>query len=84
MELGWPEETLNLPKATFYFWVTIPLRYTSCETFATEVLETSGVVLLPGTAFGKNDEGYVRLSLVNTDEEMKEVITRLKADGFTY
>jgi LL-diaminopimelate aminotransferase len=84
LELGWPEETLNLPKATFYFWVPIPPRYTSCETFATEVLETSGVVLVPGTAFGKNGEGYVRLSLVNPDEEMKEVIQRLKTDGFTY
>jgi len=84
LELGWPEETLNLPKATFYFWVPIPPRYTSCETFATEVLETSGVVLVPGTAFGKYGEGFVRLSLVNPDEEMKEVIGRLKTDGFTY
>ncbi|MFN8615313.1 MAG: aminotransferase class I/II-fold pyridoxal phosphate-dependent enzyme [Vampirovibrionales bacterium] len=84
MDLGWPEDTLNLPKATFYFWVPIPPRYTSCETFATELLETSGVVVVPGTAFGKFGEGFIRLSLVNPDEELHQVVERMKTDGFTY
>jgi len=83
-ELGWPMEEILLPKATFYFWIPIPPRYNSCETFATELLEKSGIVVVPGTAFGKHGEGYIRLSLVNPDEELFEVLRRMHEDGFTF
>jgi LL-diaminopimelate aminotransferase len=82
--LGWPIEQLNPPKATFYLWLPIPRNYTSCEKFAEDVLEKAGVVLVPGTAFGKTGEGFVRLSLVNPKHELEEVINRLEKDGFLY
>jgi LL-diaminopimelate aminotransferase len=82
--LGWPVEHLNPPKATFYLWLPIPRNYTSCEKFAEDVLEKSGVVLVPGTAFGKTGEGFVRLSLVTPKHEMEEVINRMEQDGFLY
>lgn len=82
--LGWPVETLNPPKATFYLWLPIPRNYDSCEKFASDVLEKSGVVLVPGTAFGKTGEGFVRLSLVTPKHEMEEVINRMEQDGFLY
>lgn len=82
--LGWPIDELNPPKATFYLWLPIPRNYTSCEKFASDVLEKSGVVLVPGTAFGKTGEGFVRLSLVNPKHELEEVITRMEQDGFLY
>ncbi len=83
-KLGWPTEALNVPKATFYFWIPIPPRFDNCDSFATQLLETSGIVVVPGTAFGPNGEGYVRLSLVNPREELQEVLDRMTADGFTY
>lgn len=82
--LGWPIEELNPPKATFYLWLPIPRNYTSCEKFSSDVLEKSGVVLVPGTAFGKTGEGFVRLSLVNPKHELEEVIRRMEEDGFLY
>lgn len=82
--LGWPIEELNPPKATFYLWLPIPRNYTSCEKFASDVLEKSGVVLVPGTAFGKTGEGFVRLSVVNPKHELEEVANRLEQDGFLY
>ena len=82
--LGWPIEKLNPPKATFYLWLPIPRNYTSCEKFASDVLEQAGVVLVPGTAFGKTGEGFVRLSLVNPKEELEAVITRFEQKGFVY
>jgi LL-diaminopimelate aminotransferase len=82
--LGWPIEQLNPPKATFYLWLPIPRNYTSCEKFSEDVLEKSGVVLVPGTAFGKTGEGFVRLSLVTPKHELEEVITRMEQDGFLY
>ena len=83
-KLGWPMDELNMPRATFYFWLPIPRNYSSCEQFADEVLVKSGVVLVPGTAFGKCGEGFVRLSLVNPREELQEVLDRLDTDGFHY
>jgi LL-diaminopimelate aminotransferase len=82
--LGWPVEQMNPPKATFYLWLPIPRNYSSCEKFAEDVLEKSGVVLVPGTAFGKTGEGFVRLSLVNPKHELEAVISRFEQDGFLY
>jgi LL-diaminopimelate aminotransferase len=83
-DLGWPMDEISIPKATFYFWIPIPPRYKSCTDFATEMLEKSGIVVVPGTAFGGHGEGYVRLSLVNPREELTTVLARMKEDGFTY
>lgn len=83
-ELGWPMEDIKLPRSTFYFWVPIPPRYKTSEAFANDMLEKSGIVIVPGTAFGKHGEGYTRLSLVNPDEQLYEVLDRMKQDGFTF
>ena len=83
-ELGWDIDNLSIPKATFYLWLPIPPRYKLSEEFTSAVLETSGIVLVPGSAFGKYGEGWFRISAVTTEENLKEVINRLKTDGFTF
>ena len=40
--------------------------------------------MVPGTAFGKYGEGYVRVSIVCLINELQEVVKRMKEDGFTY
>ena len=82
--LGWPVETMNPPKATFYLWMPIPTNYTSCVQFSQDILKKAGIVTVPGTAFGAHGEGYVRLSLVLPENELLEVIDRMKTDGFVY
>lgn len=81
-ELGWPE--FNIPKATFYLWIPIPPRYKTSVEFTDDLLNTSGVVMVPGDAFGKYGEGYCRVSIVCHEEQIKEVINRMKNDGFYY
>ena len=83
-ELGWDMDKLNPPKATFYLWLPIPPRYKSSKEFTDAVLNKSGVVLVPGNGFGKNGEGWFRMSIVAKDEDMIEVIRRLKEDGFYF
>jgi LL-diaminopimelate aminotransferase len=83
-ELGWDIKNLNIPKATFYLWLPIPKKYNTSEEFTKDVLEKSGIVLVPGSAFGKYGEGWFRISAVTTDDNLKEVINRLKIDGFTF
>lgn len=83
-ELGWdlPEE--KVPHTTFYLWLPIPPRYNSAFKFCEDVLEKSGIVLVPGNAFGTYGEGFFRLSYVCSEEQLHEVISRLKTDGFTW
>lgn len=83
-ELGWPIDDSNVPHTTFYLWLPIPRNYSSAFDFCQDVLRKSGVVLVPGNAFGECGEGYFRLSYVCSDEQLQEVIDRFKADGFFY
>ncbi len=83
-ELGWPIDEKSVPHTTFYLWLPIPKRYNSAFEFCQDVLRKSGVVLVPGNAFGEHGEGYFRLSYVCSDDELKEVIERFKKDGFTF
>ena len=83
-ELGWDLPDNKIPHTTFYLWLPVPPRYSSAFEFCEEVLEKSGIVLVPGNAFGSHGEGYFRLSYVCSDEQLQEVIDRMKADGFTW
>ncbi len=83
-ELGWVIPDDKVSHTTFYLWLPIPRRFNSAYEFCEAVLEKSGIVLVPGNAFGEHGEGYFRLSFVCSDEQLQEVIDRLKEDGFSY
>ena len=73
-----------MPKATFYLWLKIPERFKDCVEFANQMLEKSGIVIVPGTAFDKDATRYVRLSVVAQNDDLKEILRRMKEDGFQY
>lgn len=75
---------IDMPKATFYLWPEIPPRYKDCEEFASDLLEKSGIVVVPGTAFDKDAKRHIRISVVAHDDSLAEVIKRMKEDGFTF
>lgn len=81
-ELHW--DLQEIPTATFYHWLKIPKRYATAEDFCNDLLQKSGIVMVPGTAFGQYGEGHVRVSIVCSMEKLKEVIKRMKEDGFLY
>lgn len=83
-ELGWDIDETKVPHTTFYLWLPVPPRYNSAFEFCEDLLKKSGVVVVPGNAFGKYGEGFFRLSYVCSDEQLQEVIDRMKADGFTF
>lgn len=64
------------PKAGLYIWAKVPEGYTSVE-FTNSVLEQVGVVVTPGIGYGKNGEGYVRLSLTVPDAGLVKGLSRL-------
>lgn len=83
-KLGWDMDNIPVPKATFYLWLPIPPRYKTASDFTKEILQKSGIVLVPGNAFGSYGEGFFRLSFVASDNDLKQVIARMKEDGFTF
>jgi aspartate aminotransferase len=67
------------PDGGFYVWVDVSAFGESSETFALNVLDRCSVAVTPGTAFGSNGEGYVRLSLATTREQLDLGLDRLLA-----
>jgi LL-diaminopimelate aminotransferase len=65
------------PRGTLYVWVPVPGGHTSVS-FAELILEQAGVVVSPGSAYGPNGEGYVRLSLTVSDERLREAMARIE------
>jgi len=79
-ELGWD---LKKPKGTFYIWARVPAGQTS-EEFVTDVLERTGVLVVPGSGYGKFGEGYFRVSITNKENRLREAVQRLKKAGIRF
>jgi len=75
-----PHITPFRPKGAFYIWVKIdPELDMSSEDFADWLLENARVVVIPGTAFGKHGEGWVRISYATKKEQLIEAMERMHA-----
>ena len=66
------------PKASLYIWARIPDGYTSAE-YAAKLIEEAAVVVTPGTGYGPNGEGYIRLSMTLSEERLDEGVRRIAA-----
>ena len=62
---------------SFYAFANIKSFGKTSEEFATELLKNAGVVTVPGSAFGKMGEGYIRMVFANSDENLKEAVKRI-------
>ena len=67
---------VRTPRASLYVWARVPNGYTSLE-FADDLLEQVGVVVTPGTGYGRNGEGFVRLSMTLPDASLVKALSRL-------
>ncbi len=81
-KLGW--KNFHVPDATFYLWLPVPPRFKSSSEFADILLYKSGIVVVPGEGFGEYGEGFFRVSIVCSEEELYEIIRRMEEDGFFY
>jgi len=71
----------DLPRATFYVWVCVPRGYNSSE-FTMHLLQKAGIVTTPGSGFGIEGEGYIRIALTVDKKRMQEAVERIKKVGF--
>ena len=68
-----------MPEATFYAFPNIKQVGMSSWDFAKYLVREHRVALIPGTIFGENGEGYLRLSFAASETDLWEGLTRIKA-----
>ena len=64
--------------ASLYVWAKIPPDEPSAEEFASRLLEQAGVSIAPGSFFGSQGEGYVRISLGTPTDRLAEALERME------
>lgn len=63
-------------EATLYLWIEVPKGYDSA-TFCAKLLEEKGVVVGPGSAWGKEGENFFRICLSTPDDDLDEALDRI-------
>ena len=63
--------------AAFFVWAKLPKGFTSSEEYIKKVWEEKKVLLMPGIGYGKNGEGYFRISTTPPMEEIEKGLSRL-------
>ena len=66
------------PKGAFYIFPCIKSTNRTSEQFATDLLKSQHVAVVPGTAFGESGEGYVRCSYASSLKNINEAMDRIK------
>ena len=68
------------PEGAFYVFPDVSSYGKTSQEISDDLLtqETGGVAVLPGTDFGKNGEGKIRISYVGEMETLKEGMGRIK------
>jgi len=74
---GW---NVSKPKASFYVWAPTPNGMSAADC-AGKLLSECGILATPGSAYGKQGEGYVRFSLTiqgeNQEARIAEAVERI-------
>ncbi len=76
--IGWD---VRDSQGTMFVWAKIPEGYASSVDFCMKLMERTGVIVTPGSAFGSNGEGYVRMALVVNESVIEEIVDVLDASG---
>ncbi len=75
--IGWPVPS---PKASMFAWAPIPEkhRHLGSMKFSLKLMEEAEVAVAPGIGFGDMGEGYVRISLIENEDRIRQAIRNIK------
>lgn len=75
---GW-----NVPdsEGSMFVWAPLPAGYADSVKFCFELLDRTGLLCTPGSAFGPLGEGHVRFALVRPVPVMEEIVSAVAASG---
>jgi alanine-synthesizing transaminase len=74
---GWD---IPSPEASMFAWAPIPEQFREAGSmeFAKQLLAKAQVAVAPGTGFGEEGEGYVRLALVENEQRIRQAARNIK------
>jgi alanine-synthesizing transaminase len=57
-----------------FLWAALPKAHAAAGSvaFASDLLDKAGVAVAPGVGFGPGGEGYVRFSLIEPDDRVRQ------------
>jgi alanine-synthesizing transaminase len=75
---GWPVEK---PKATMFVWAKIPDSFIELGSikFSKILLSEAKVAVSPGVGFGDYGDGYVRFSLIENEQRIRQAVRNIKS-----
>ena len=76
--LGW---TVAVPKAGMFVWAEVPEPHRSQMStmdFAMHLLEHGNVAVSPGSGFGASGEGFLRMSLVENEQRLRQAVRQIQ------
>ncbi len=79
--IGWK---VPAAAATMFMWLPIPKGYSTSMEFCMDLLQKTGVVVVPGNTFGSLGEGFVRAALVLPTEKLEEAVNSIKNSGIRF
>ncbi len=76
-KMDWEAE---IPKAGMFVWAKIPEPYCRMGSikFAVEMMDRANVAVAPGSGFGEEGEGYLRLALVENDNRIRQALKQMR------
>ncbi len=74
---GWD---IPSPEASMFAWAPVPEQFRELGSmeFAKRLIAEAGVAVAPGTGFGDEGEGYVRLALVENEQRIRQAARSIK------
>ncbi len=66
------------PRGAFYAFPSVKVSGMDSETFCETLLREKKVALVPGSAFGKSGEGFVRASYCYSTSHIREALSRIE------
>ena len=74
---GWQ---IDKPRATMFVWAKIPDKFGADDVaFVQQLMQATGVLVVPGSAFGSCGCGFVRIALVQSEERILTAAERIGA-----
>lgn len=70
--------TCHKPQGAFYVFPSVKKTGMSSVDFAQKLLKAKSVAVVPGTAFGSEGEGFIRISYASSMEQLKEALDRIE------
>ncbi len=84
-QAGW---VIPSPKSSMFAWAPIPepFKHMGCMEFSKLLLTEADVAVAPGTGFGEQGEGFVRIALVENKHRIRQAVRSIRtffdnADG---